>query len=108
MRQWLVNPKFLCRKHLLGEHVEHHMFIGTILKKSKLKGYLDKGLLQVETLESRHEELVKEMLLRGYNHKSEFPKVKLWKEGKINISDNIEELKKRCSECKKRIESFEN
>ena len=22
MRMWMVNPKIMCRKHLLGEHVE--------------------------------------------------------------------------------------
>lgn len=28
MRMWVVNPKILCRKHLLGEHVELHMATG--------------------------------------------------------------------------------
>ena len=35
MRQWMVDPRLLCRKHLLGEHVENHMFIGT-LKRVKV------------------------------------------------------------------------
>ena len=32
MRMWLVNPALLCRQHLLGEHVEMHMFAGHILE----------------------------------------------------------------------------
>lgn len=43
MRQWLVDPRCLCDKHLLGEHVEHHMFIGTLRKNKSIQGYLDKG-----------------------------------------------------------------
>ena len=34
MRMWLVPPSHMCRKHLLGEHVELHMLLGT-LKKGK-------------------------------------------------------------------------
>ena len=25
MRMWMVNPKMMCNKHLLGEHVELHL-----------------------------------------------------------------------------------
>ena len=32
MRMWMIDPKLLCRKHLLGEHLEIHMFVGTINK----------------------------------------------------------------------------
>ena len=32
MRMWNVDPKLMCNKHLLGEHVEMHMFFGTIQK----------------------------------------------------------------------------
>ena len=28
MRMWMVNPGFMCNKHLLGEHVECHMLVG--------------------------------------------------------------------------------
>jgi len=28
MRMWMLNPKALCRKHLMGEHVEIHMLVG--------------------------------------------------------------------------------
>jgi hypothetical protein len=95
----------LCDKHLLGEHVEHHMFIGTIARNISIKGYLEKGLLEPNTLYMRHAELVKEMIERGMNHKSILPKINIPNiKGKININCNIENLKNRCNKCKEKIE----
>ena len=94
----------MCRQHLLGEHVEIHMFIGTLSRKKSVKGYLEKGLLEVHNLYNRHEELVKEMKYRGYNHYSEVNK--RWKlvdkAGSINEKKSIAELTNRCNNCKKR------
>jgi len=70
MRQWLVNPQLLCHKHLLGEHVEHHMFIGTIKKGVSVDGYMQNGLLDPAKLYTRHAELVAEIERRGYSHYS--------------------------------------
>jgi hypothetical protein len=50
----MVNPKIMCRQHLLGEHVEIHMFIGTLNRKKSVKGYLEKGLLEIHNLYARH------------------------------------------------------
>jgi len=61
MRMWMVNPKIMCRQHLLGEHVEIHMFVGTLSRGKSVKGYLEKGLLEVHNLYWRHEELVEEI-----------------------------------------------
>ena len=73
MRIWDIVPRKLCRNHLLGEHRELHA-IWSILTKEK-KGYSRhpetlrwKGKLKALFL--RHEELVKEMERRGYEHKS--------------------------------------
>ena len=110
MRQWLVNPILLCRKHLLGEHVEHHMFMGSIKKGISVKGYLRDGLLDPPTLRSRHGALVMEMKARGYNHKSPLPDVDIshLPDGHINIEYNLEDLKGRCKECADRIEKYES
>ena len=100
----MVNPRIMCRQHLLGEHAEIHMFIGTINRKKSVKGYLQKGLLEVHNLFSRHNELVEEMKRRGYRHRSEIEEE--WKTairaGFIDRKRNLEELVNRCSECKKR------
>jgi len=99
MRMWMVDPKEMCRKHLLGEHVECHMFVGTLLKNKKVDGYVKKGLLEIHNLSNRHNELMFEMKRRGYKHNSLLPKFKKSKVGKINIEENILELKKRCKDC---------
>jgi hypothetical protein len=104
MRMWMVNPRIMCRQHLLGEHVEIHMFIGTINRNKSIKGYLEKGLLEVHNLYSRHAELVEEMRRRGYNHCSEVnEKWKLVEKlGVIDKEKNVNELVNRCLKCKSR------
>ena len=102
-RMWMVDPRIMCRQHLLGEHVEIHMFIGTINRKKSVKGYLEKGLLEVHNLYTRHEDLVEEMKRRGYNHYSEVDEK--WqfveKVGVIDEEKNVDELINRCSKCKR-------
>ena len=104
MRMWMVNPRIMCRQHLLGEHAEIHMFIGTIDRNKSVKGYLQKGLLEVHNLFSRHNELVKEMKKRGYTHHSDVEEK--WKTanraGFIDRKRSLEELVNRCSKCKRR------
>ena len=100
MRMWGVDPKLMCRKHLLGEHVEMHMFAGTILADRSLKGFLSKGLLETHSLRKRHRFLVREMKRRGYNHRSELPSFIVTKLGKIDRKKNLKELASRCKDCK--------
>jgi len=71
MRMWMVDPKKMCRRHLLGEHVETHMFLGTLKRGIRIGGYIDKNLFEPLSLSTRHDELAKEMVRRGYNHRSE-------------------------------------
>lgn len=104
MRMWKVDPKLLCDKHLLGEHVEMHMFVGTIQKGKSLAGYIDGGLVETDKINRRHDELVVEMLKRGMNHQSPLPKIKLPRQGTINVSGNLVELSKRCPDCRRRQE----
>ena len=109
MRQWMVDPKFLCVKHLSGEHVESHMFLGCIKKGTSLKGYIEKGLVEVENIQKRHDELANEMIKRGYNHNSPLDCCNLlWEEGNVNSEQNIEELKRRCPNCRERFENARN
>jgi len=100
----MVNPKILCRKHLLGEHVETHMFVGSIKKDHKMDGYITGGLLDVGKLSSRHDELAKEMIDRGYKHNSpidQLGKKLITSDRKINIEENLKDLRNRCGECKR-------
>jgi hypothetical protein len=77
MRIWDIRPIYLCRQHLLGEHLELHA-IWSILTKNK-KGYCRhpetlrwKGKLAA--LFARHEKLVNEMDQRHYCHQSPLDK----------------------------------
>ena len=77
MRIWDISPKRLCRNHLLGEHRELHA-IWSVLVNGK-KGYARhpetlrwRGKLRA--LFGRHDALVQEMAVRGYQHRSPLPK----------------------------------
>jgi len=103
MRMWNVNPKYLCTNHLLGEHLEMHMFIGCIKLNKSVKGYIDKGLVEIHNIVNRHNDLVIEMILRGMSHNSNLYYDNLWVEGNVNTNENIEILKERCIKCRKLI-----
>lgn len=106
MRMWGVNPKLMCRKHLLGEHVEMHMFIGTMNKGISISGYIEKGLVNPAQIKLRHNQLAKEMEKRGYNHQSPLPFIKpdiLTPFILVNIKENKKELARRCPECLAKI-----
>lgn len=108
MRMWKVNPKIMCNKHLLGEHVEMHMFVGTINKKIKIDGYLSKNLVEPEYIEKRHLELANEMVSRGMRHSSLLPHCHLeflsdnQKMHKLDEVQAKEALLSRCEECRRR------
>lgn len=100
----MVDPSCLCRKHLFGEHVETHMFVGSILKGNSLKGYKNNGLVEVHNLISRHHELAEEISRRGYNHKSPLPKEFIpFTYGEVDVLNSYDELSKRCPDCRERI-----
>ena len=71
MRVWDIHPGFLNRQSLLGEHREIHA-IHTVLTKNK-KGYSRhpetlRWQDHLAALWLRHEEVVAESALRGFNH----------------------------------------
>ncbi len=104
MRSWGVDPSLLCDKHLLGEHVEMHMFAGTLKKGISVAGYVDDGLIEVDKILTRHDELAEEMTLRGMNHKSPMPDGLVLKPmGWIDNFANLKELCRRCEKCRARI-----
>lgn len=77
MRIWDVEPKCLCRQHLLGEHRELHA-IWKILTANK-KGYSRhpetlRWRGKLKALYLRHKALVQEMHQRKYNHNSDLDK----------------------------------
>jgi hypothetical protein len=110
MRMWMVNTKILCNRHLLGEHVETHMFVGTLKRKISITGYLVNNLFEPRSLFTRHNQLSLEMIDRGMVHKSAL-EVPYWSylssiqlHTKINADKSLQDLLSRCPECTKRYE----
>jgi len=103
MRMWMIDPKLMCKKHLLGEHVELHMLVGSINRNRSLNGFIRNGLIDTREINNRHTDLTNEMKRRGYKHTSELIYTDELKIGEIDILKNYKELCSRCSECRKNI-----
>ena len=99
---WNVDPKILCRQHLLGEHREMHALIGSLRKGRSIKGHIEKGQVEVHNILKRHDALAKEILRRGWRHIKPLSAkgVKLYKAGKVDSAENKKELGRRCPECR--------
>lgn len=74
MRIWDIEPRRLCRKHLLGEHRELHAIYSILLLNKK--GYSRhpetlRWVGKLPALKKRHDDLVSEMVNRGYRHNSD-------------------------------------
>jgi hypothetical protein len=102
MRMWKVNPRVMCRRHLLGEHLEMHMFVGAIWRGRSLQGFIDNSLVETHHIVARHDELVDEMTKRGYNHQSpiEEPIPSTAISGHVDVEANLVELARRCPACR--------
>lgn len=73
MRIWDIQPKNLCRKHLLAEHRELHGLWNILTKNEGKGGYSRhpetlRWVGKQKALYLRHEALVKEFTRRGYQH----------------------------------------
>lgn len=99
---WMVDPRTMCRQHLLGEHVEIHMLVGTLKRGKSIMGFLDGGLVEPQSIQHRHDALVAEMAVRGYNHKSPLPPLPPTVTGSVDTDKSLEDLLTRCPECRNR------
>ena len=109
MRMWMVNPSKLCRQHLLGEHSEIHMLLGSMNKGRSIQGFLDNHLVEPVHVTARHNALVGEMESRGYHHGSPVGLVKINAEyfkgsPYVNPQQSLRELRKRCGECRANLQ----
>ena len=105
MRMWGVEPKGMCRRHLLGEHVEMHMLVGTIRAGKSVRGYTDTGLMDLSQVRTRHDALAREMVRRGYRHGSPLPPFTIPEGtpvGSVDVRANRIALTARCTDCANR------
>jgi hypothetical protein len=115
---WNVPVERMCRKHLLGEHVEMHMLIGSMSKNKSIKGFVERGLIDPELVIVRHNQIAEEMVRRGYNHKSpmdvdathvlrEYMRAhpEYINELYVDIRKSVSDLSERCPECAEKLEN---
>lgn len=106
-RMWGVDPRLLCREHLLGEHVELHMLVGTIQNhphgEAIVRGQADEGNVETALIEQRHGELAAELARRGYDHDSPLVYEDDLVIGEIDPTANRSELAARCKQCRLRL-----
>ena len=79
MRIWDIDPKYLCRKHLIAEHRELHGLWNILTKHGGKGGYSRhpetlRWVGKLRALYNRHEALLKEMKKRGYQEKTSLDK----------------------------------
>ena len=113
MRMWGINPKLLCRKHLLGEHGEIHKHRHNFVKQHSISKRIA-PVVQIapEQMEARHDELAAEMIRRGYNHNSPYqqPDLSYLKKderyAEIDTNVSILDLALRCSDCAENLKNL--
>ncbi len=110
MRMWMVNPKIMCNYHLLGEHRELHMLLGSLKKRRSITGYIKSNCIEPLSIKDRHDALVEEMKRRGWTgHKTFMDVIEAasavgnltLKEMNVKIDKEkaLEDLLSRCSRC---------
>jgi len=110
----MVPPQILCNKHLGGEHVECHMFVGAINKGKSIAGHSIMNQAEPKALVQRHDELAAEMLNRGMKHESPLiePNLAMLPRGvlltKINRKSALQDLLNRCPNCTLRYKEYNN
>jgi hypothetical protein len=103
-RMWMVDPRIMCRQHLLGEHAEVHMIAANIGLGRSIEGYIRANAIEPKSIRSRHDELVAEMLQRNMKHMSpldfstlNYPNITVDRDASLQM------LIGRCPRCAKRL-----
>lgn len=103
MRMWNVNPRFMCREHLLGEHLELHMLANSLRQGARVRPLVAHGLVEPYNVQGRHALVAAEMAARGYAHRTPMDAVQLAEpmpEGHVCEVVGSAELPRRCEACR--------
>jgi hypothetical protein len=105
---WMLNPRYMCQKHIVGEHGEIHKHRHNFVKKHSISGRIN-PVVQIEPLamKKRHDELAKHM-----NHKSPYelpdlshlPKAEL--NAKVDLEQSHIDLISRCEDFRLMYTTF--
>jgi len=99
MRVWDIEPKYLCRPHLLGEHRELHAVWKILTVNNGVGGYAKHPETlrwngRLKALFSYHDRIVAEMKNRGYKHNTPLDKkLAKGKEKQDKFVNTLEEQK---------------
>ena len=103
MRMWMTDPAMMCRKHLLGEHVELHMASAWIARGRRIDGWVNNNCLEPRAIARRHKALAREMMRRGYKHASPLAQPAVAKHqcptARVDRDAAAKELRRRCLDC---------
>jgi len=101
----MVDPRAMCRRHLLGEHVELHMAVAWIRCGRAVDGWVDGNCLEPASIGARHTDLATEMAYRGWNHASPLVQpligARQQPEARIDKAAAERELARRRKDCAK-------
>lgn len=111
MRMWMVNPKYMCTKHLVGEHGEIHKHKHNFVKGHSIEKRIRWAQIEPASMSSRHDELASYL----QNHKSPFEQPERHKRYSdkewfhtINVDASLMLLLTKCNECKKKFRASLN
>lgn len=85
------------------------MILGALQKGRSIQGHVDKGQCDLSKLKIRHEQLVKEMGARKYNHKTPLKwnvdfliaqGIEKYGIVEVDVENNLKVLAGRCEKCK--------
>jgi hypothetical protein len=104
---WMVDPRMMCRQHLLGEHAELHMIAANITLGRSIEGYIQINAVEPQGIEGRHAELVAEMDRRGMKHKSPLIfSTESYRDVVIDREASLKLLMGRCPRCAERMRTM--
>lgn len=110
MRMWMIDPRVMCRQHLIGEHGELHKFLNSWRKRHGVTGRVAGNAMEPESYKARHDELAAEMSRRGMQHGSPLeqpdfsylpPEHRFYK---VDREASLRLLVGRCEKCRLLIE----
>jgi len=106
MRMWMVPPKYMCKRHIAGEHGEIHKHKHSFEKQHSISGRLY-PVVQIEpnSMKSRHDELAE--YLKTHKSPYEMPDLSYLesyeRDAKVDMANSFLDLYLRCPACAKII-----
>lgn len=76
------------------------MIVGAINNGRNIDGHTSAGLIDTTKIKARHDELAKELGVRGYKHSSPLEYEDTLKMGSVNVAESRKTLRRRCRICR--------